>query len=208
MNNIKLLEILLHLGAIHFTNSTPFQWASGWFSPIYCDNRLALSSYEARKFIASSMQEVLTRKFQGIECIVAVATGALPMGAIVAQELQLPFAYVRPKAKDHGLENLVEGKVEKGERVVVIEDLVSTGGSSLKAVEALRDKGADVLGMVAIFTYDFPQARQAMKEAEVDFEALVSYPMLLELLKQQGRISAAEEIRLSQWRESPETWGK
>ena len=208
MDNTRLLEILLELGAIHITNSKPFEWASGWLSPIYCDNRLALSSYEARKIICSSMQTVLRRKFQNIEAIVGVATGALPMGAILAQALELPFAYVRPKAKDHGLENLVEGRIERGQRVVVIEDLVSTGGSSLKAVEAVRKAGAEVLGMVAIFTYAFPQAEQAMRDAKVDFEALATYPMLLDLLKTQGKISLEEEKRLADWRNQPETWGR
>ncbi len=208
MENTKLLEILLELGAIHLSNTAPFEWASGWLSPIYCDNRLALSSYKAREIICAEMQKVLARKYSNIECIVAVATGALPMGAIVAQALQLPFAYVRPKAKDHGLANLVEGKVAKGERVVVIEDLVSTGGSSLKAVEALRNIGAEVLGMVSIFTYAFPQAERAMKEAGVDFEALASYPQLLALLKANGKLSAEDEVRLAEWREHPETWGR
>lgn len=208
MKDTRLLEILLELGAIHITNSKPFEWASGWLSPIYCDNRLALSSYEAREIICSSMQEVLARKFRNIEGVVGVATGALPMGAILAQALKLPFAYVRPKAKDHGLANQVEGKIEKGQRVVVIEDLVSTGGSSLKAVEALRAMQADVLGMVSIFTYAFPQAERAMREANVDFEALASYPMLLELLKAQGKISSEDETRLADWRTHPETWGR
>lgn len=154
------------------------------------------------------MQTVLRRKFQNIEAIVGVATGALPMGAILAQALELPFAYVRPKAKDHGLENLVEGRIERGQRVVVIEDLVSTGGSSLKAVEAVRKAGAEVLGMVAIFTYAFPQAEQAMRDAKVDFEALATYPMLLDMLKAQGKISLEEEKRLADWRNQPETWGR
>jgi len=208
MENTRLLEILLELGAIHITNSKPFEWASGWLSPIYCDNRLALSSYEAREIICSSMQTMLARKFQNIQCIVGVATGALPMGAILAQALKLPFAYVRPKAKDHGLANQVEGRIEKGQRVVVIEDLVSTGGSSLKAVEAVRAMGAEVLGMVAIFTYAFPQAEKAMTDANVNFEALATYPMLLDLLKTQGKITPADEVRLADWRTHPETWGR
>lgn len=208
MENTNLLEILLELGAIHLSNTTPFEWASGWLSPIYCDNRLALSSYEAREIICAEMQKVLARKYSDIGSIVAVATGALPMGAIVAQAERLPFAYVRPKAKDHGLENQVEGRVAQGERVVVIEDLVSTGGSSLKAVDALRNIGAEVLGMVSIFTYAFPQAERAMRDANVDFEALATYPQLLSLLKSKGKLSAEEEARLSEWREHPETWGR
>lgn len=202
------MEILLELGAIHLSNSTPFVWASGWLSPIYCDNRLALSSYEARKIISAEMQTRWERKYREAEIIVGVATGALPMGAILAQDLHLPFAYVRPKAKDHGLENLVEGRVEPGQKVLVIEDLISTGGSSLKAVEALREKGAQVLGMLAIFTYDFPQARQALETANVDWDALATYPMLLNLLTQQQKLSPKDLERLAQWREHPETWGR
>lgn len=154
------------------------------------------------------MQEALARKFPDVQCIVGVATGALPMGAILAHAMKLPFAYVRPKAKDHGLANQVEGKLDKGQRVVVIEDLVSTGGSSLKAVDAVRSIGAEVLGMLAIFTYDFPQAQKALLEAKVDFEALASYPLLLQLLKSQGKISNNDETRLADWRTHPDTWGR
>ena len=204
----SILLDLLAANAIHVSTDKPFTWASGWLSPIYCDNRRALSSHEARQKICDSFCQTIATYYPSATSIAAVATGAIAMGAIVAHTLKMPFAYVRPKPKDHGMGNQIEGFIGPAERVVVLEDLISTGGSSLGAVAALRSAGVDVLGMVAIFTYAFPQAARRFAEAEVELHTLESYPHLLQLLREQGRLTDEQLGVLSAWRESPETWGR
>lgn len=204
----SILLDLLAANAIHVSTDKPFTWASGWLSPIYCDNRRALSSHEARQKICDSFCQAIATHYPGATSIAAVATGAIAMGAIVAHTLKMPFAYVRPKPKDHGMGNQIEGFIGPAERVVVLEDLISTGGSSLGAVAALRSTGVNVLGMVAIFTYAFPQATRRFAEAGVELHTLESYPNLLQLLREQGRLTDEQLRVLSAWRESPETWGR
>src|SRR5450432_3754603 len=148
---------LLEIGAIQLNHKTPFTWSSGWKSPIYCDNRLSLSYPALRSFIKDSMVSAIRENFAGVECIAGVATAGIPQGALVADALKLPYIYVRPKPKDHGMGNLIEGKIVKGQKVVLVEDLISTGGSSLKAAQALKEAGFHILGMVAIFTYGFDE---------------------------------------------------
>ena len=168
-------EKLLKVKAIKLQPANPFTWASGWKSPIYCDNRKTLSYPSLRNFVKIEISRLILEKFGQVEAIAGVATGAIPQGALVADELNLPFVYVRSKPKDHGLENLIEGELRPGMKVVVIEDLVSTGGSSLKAVEALRKNGCEVIGMVASFTYGFDVAVKAFKEANVQLLTLTNY---------------------------------
>ena len=168
-------EKLLKVKAIKLQPANPFTWASGWKSPIYCDNRKTLSYPSLRNFVKIEISRLILEKFGQVDAIAGVATGAIPQGALVADELNLPFVYVRSKPKDHGLENLIEGELRPGMKVVVIEDLVSTGGSSLKAVEALRQNGCEVIGMVASFTYGFQVAVEAFKAANVKLLTLTNY---------------------------------
>lgn len=204
----ELLDILLSLGAIHLAAETPYQWASGWLSPIYCDNRKALSSHEARETICNGMVRIVRSEYPETSCIVGVATGGIPIGAIVAHILQLPFAYVRPKPKDHGLGNQIEGNVPKGAKVVIIEDLISTGGSSLSAAETLRQAEVNVLGMIAIFSYDFPQAKANFEMHNMRLHTLETYPRLLARLCEQGQLNETQLAKLEAWRENPEKWGR
>ena len=201
----KIAEKLLEIGAVKLSPKEPFTWASGWKSPIYCDNRKALSDVEAFNAIVDGMYNNLS---SGVDVIVGVATGAIAWGAMVAYTDDIPFAYVRSKAKDHGLGNQIEGVVRSGDKVVVIEDLISTGGSSLAAVEALRAAGAEVVGMVAIFTYGFEKAEKAFAEAKCPLVTLTNYEELLEVAEEQGLFSAEEKELLAQWRLSPDTWGR
>jgi orotate phosphoribosyltransferase len=173
-------EKLLKIKAVKLQPSNPFTWASGWKSPIYCDNRKLMSYPPIRNFLKVEFSRIILEKFPQVEAIAGVATGAIAPGAIVADALGLPFVYVRSAPKDHGLENLIEGDLKPRQKVVVIEDLVSTGQSSLKAVEAIRQSGSDVLGMVAVFTYGFPAAEANMKEARVDLIALTNYNAILD----------------------------
>lgn len=204
----SILDDLLAVGAIHLSPDKPFQWASGWLSPIYCDNRRALSSHEARQKIIDGMLAIIAKEYPNAEAIVGVATGAIAIGALVAHSLKLPFAYVRPKPKEHGLGNQIEGWLREGANVVVVEDLISTGGSSLGAIEALRAAGVQVMGMVAIFTYDFPQAKANLERAAVTCHTLESYPHLVELLAARGELDAHTVSSLNEWRQAPEMWGK
>lgn len=197
---------LLKIKAVKLSPSKPFTWASGLKSPIYCDNRKTLSYPEVRTFIKEGLVHLIRTNFPSVEVIAGVATGAIAQGALVAQEMNLPFVYIRSEEKKHGLTNIVEGVVETGQKVVVIEDLVSTGQSSLKAVHALQDIKCDVLGMVAIFTYKLPIATQRFEEAGIALHTLTDYPLLVEEAFEQGYIKAQEQDTLREWRKDPQAW--
>ena len=197
---------LLDIGAIKLQPNEPFTWASGWKSPIYCDNRLSLSFPDVRTRIKDAFCEVVQKEFPEAEGIAGVATAGLPQGAIIADKLALPFLYVRSKSKSHGLENQIEGKLSKGQKVVVVEDLVSTGGSSIKAVDAIRAAGGEVLGMISIFTYGFKQAEENLAKSQVDLIHLSDYSTLVEHALTNGNIEPDQKELLDQWRKEPEVW--
>lgn len=199
---------LLDIKAIKLQPGNPFTWASGWKSPFYCDNRKTLSYTELRNFVKLELCHTILEKFPEVEAIAGVATGAIPQGALVADELNLPFVYVRSKPKDHGLENLIEGDLKTGAKVVVIEDLISTGGSSLKAVEALRKYGSEVIGMVASYTYGFPIAEKAFKDAGVQLETLTDYDHVVAKAIDIHYITEEEAEILHEWRKDPANWRK
>ena len=205
---VEIAQLLLQINTIKVQPTLPFTWASGWKSPIYCDNRKILSYPHARSIIRDRFAEVITRQYPDAEVIAGVATGAIAHGALVAEKLGLPFIYVRSEPKSHGLENLIEGDLGAGQKVVIVEDLVSTGGSSLKAASAVSDFGGDVLGMVAIFTYEFPQAMNNFALAGLELTTLSRYQVLIEEALKLGKISAGEVQKLMQWREDPSNWGK
>lgn len=205
---LKTAEYLLQIKAIKLNLQNPFTWASGWKSPIYCDNRTTLSYPKIRTFIRQQFAQLIRDEFGIPDVIAGVATGAIAQGALVAQELGLPFVYVRSEPKSHGLTNLIEGVVESGQSVVVIEDLISTGGSSLKAVQALREVGCDVKGMAAIFTYEFPKAIESFKKANCRLMTLSNYSTLLLQAVDSKFIKESDLKHLSTWREAPEIWGK
>lgn len=208
-NTNKLLASrLLQCQAIKISLDPPFQWSSGWKSPIYCDNRITLSYPEIRNLIKYSFVALIKEKFLSTEAIAAVATGAIAHGALVADAMELPFLYVRSEAKTHGLENLVEGEIKKEQKVVIIEDLVSTGRSSIKAVEALRNKGAMVLGMVAIFTYGFQLAANNFKNSDCELYTLSDFSSLLEIAVETGYIKGSSLEILQRWMQDPENWRK
>jgi orotate phosphoribosyltransferase len=204
----KIAQSLLQIKAIKLQPANPFTWASGWKSPIYCDNRKTLSYPAIRNLLKKNFAQMVTENFDKPDFIAGVATGAIAMGALVADALNLPFVYVRPKPKEHGLRNQIEGEIPEGKKVVVIEDLVSTGKSSLKAVEALRNQNIKVIGMVAIFTYGFKIAENNFKEAKVPLKTLSNYNQLIQFALQTGYIKESDLETLNQWRENPETWGK
>ena len=208
MKNLErlLAEKLLHISAIKLQPANPFVWASGWNSPIYTDNRKTLSYPEIRSFIKVELCRLIMENFQNIDAVAGVATGAIAQGALVADTLGLPYVYVRSSPKDHGLENLIEGNLKPGQRVVVIEDLISTGGSSLKAVEAIRNAGCEVAGMAAIFTYGFPIAVKKFKAAKVDLVTLSNYNAMLETALETNYISASDVETLQEWRKDPAAW--
>lgn len=199
-------EKLLKVKAIKLQPANPFTWASGWKSPIYCDNRKTLSYPSLRNFVKIEISRLILEKFGQVDAIAGVATGAIPQGALVADELNLPFVYVRSKPKDHGLENLIEGELRSGMKVVVIEDLVSTGGSSLKAVEALRQNGCEVIGMVASFTYGFQVAVEAFKAANVKLLTLTNYEAVLKVALNTDYIAEEDIEVLQAWRKDPANW--
>ena len=199
-------EKLLKIKAIKLQPANPFTWASGWKSPFYCDNRKTLSYPSLRNFVKLEISRIVLEKFGQVDAIAGVATGAIPQGALVAEELNLPFVYVRSTPKDHGLENLIEGELKPGSKVVIVEDLVSTGGSSLKAVQAVRNFGCDVAGMVAIFTYGFPVAVEAFKEAKVTLTTLSNYDAVLEEALRTDYIDESEIAVLQEWRKDPANW--
>ena len=199
---------LLDIKAVKLSPEKPFTWASGWKSPIYCDNRKVLSYPAARKVVYEAFVEIIKKHFKDVEVIAGVATGAIAYGMMVAEVLGLPFVYVRPKPKDHGTGAQVEGDLPEKARVVVVEDLISTGGSSLAAVDALQKSGAIVLGMVAIFSYNFIRSREAFENANVELHTLSHYEALLEQAVEENYIKAEDLAILKEWRINPETWGK
>ena len=205
---LKVAEFLLQIKAIKLQPANPFTWASGWKSPIYCDNRKTLSYPTIRTFIRQSYAEVILDKFGKPDVIAGVATGGIAQGALVAQELGVPFVYVRTSAKAHGLGNQIEGDFQAGQKVVVIEDLISTGGSSLQAVEALRSAGCEVKGLVAIFSYGFEVAQQNFENAKCKFETLTNYDYLMSEALRHDYISEADVESLKLWRQDPANWNK
>jgi orotate phosphoribosyltransferase len=205
-NEKAIAEKLLQVNAVKINLKEPFTWASGWKSPIYCDNRRILSFPFARDFIKSELSNVVFEKFPEAGLVAGVATAGIAWGVMVADQLKLPYVYVRPKPKEHGLGNQVEGYFEKGQKTVVIEDLVSTGKSSLQVVDILKVAGVDVIGMVSIFTYDFSVAAEAFKNAGLKYEPLTNYPVLIQLAVEKGIISKDEEENLLKWRNDPANW--
>ncbi len=205
---LKIAEYLLQIKAIKLQPNKPFTWASGWKSPIYCDNRKTLSFPAIRTFIRQEFVDTIIREFGKPDLIAGVATGGIAQGALVAHEMGLPFAYVRSEAKVHGLSNMIEGVVESGQSVVVIEDLVSTGGSSIKAVEALRKEGCKVSGMAAIFSYGFKIAAENFKKASCDLATLCDYETLIEQAVKSNYVSEKDLKSLKEWRENPDKWGQ
>lgn len=210
MNTLETItaEKLLKIKAVKLQPSNPFTWASGWKSPIYCDNRKLMSYPDIRNFLKVQFARIIFEKYPHVEAIAGVATGAIAPGALVADLLGLPFVYVRATPKDHGLENLIEGDLKPNQKVVVVEDLVSTGLSSLKAVEAIRKDGADVIGMVSIFSYGFPIATQNLKDANVELTSLSNYDAILDEALRTEYIDESELETLQEWREKPDTWGR
>ncbi len=205
---LKIAEYLLQIKAIVLQPKNPFTWASGWKSPIYCDNRKTLSFPLIRNYIRHEMAGAIEEKFGKPDLIAGVATGAIAQGALVAQELGLPFVYVRPEPKSHGLENQIEGVIEKEQSVVVVEDLISTGGSSLKAADALKNAGCRVKGMVAIFTYGFQQAQENFKKNNCALITLCDYDSLLKKALESKFIKQNELETLNEWRENPKEWNQ
>ena len=208
MNNVESIFAakLLGVKAIKLQPNNPFTWASGWKSPFYCDNRKTLSFPDLRSFVKIELTRLIMEQFPEVEGIAGVATGAIAQGALVADALALPFAYVRSKPKDHGLTNLIEGELKPGMKVVVVEDLISTGGSSLKAVEALRDAGCEVIGMVASYTYGFPVAEKAFREANVKLVTLTNYEAVVNEALKTGYIREEDIATLHEWRKDPANW--
>jgi orotate phosphoribosyltransferase len=204
---LKIAEFLLQIKAIKLQPNKPFTWASGWKSPIYCDNRVTLSYPKVRTYIRQEFVKAITEKFGKPDVIAGVATGGIAQGALVAQELGLPFVYIRSEAKKHGMTNMIEGVVEKGQSVVVIEDLISTGGSSLKAVEALRQEGCEVKGMASIFTYNFKTANDNFKKAKCKLISLSDYEILIKQALQSNYVTEKDLKSLKEWRENPSEWG-
>ena len=198
---------LLEIGAVKINVDEPFVWTSGKKSPIYCDNRLTLGYPEIRNKIRDSFAEIVKKHFSEVDTVAGVATAGIPHGALVADQLEVPYVYVRAKPKAHGLQNMIEGRVEAGTHAVVVEDLVSTGRSALQAVEALREAGANVLGMIAIFTYGFPEAEKAIDHHHIDLITLSNYSDLIEVASEKGFIDPSKLDLLRLWREEPEGWG-
>ena len=211
MNNLneveqKIAESLLQIKAIKLQPKNPFTWASGWKSPIYCDNRITLSHPAIRTYIRQKLSQLIQEEFGTVEMISGVATAGIPQGVLVAQDLGLPFTYVRSSAKGHGRQNLIEGEVVSGQRVVVIEDLISTGKSSLQAVEALRQAGCNVVGLVSIFTYGFDAAVNNFAEAKCPFFSLCNYDALIKVAVTNSYVLESDVALLEQWRRDPSNW--
>tara|TARA_B100001287_G_scaffold134945_1_gene113583 strand:+ start:882 stop:1523 length:642 start_codon:yes stop_codon:yes gene_type:complete len=203
---LNIAELLLQVKAVKLQPEEPFTWASGWKSPIYCDNRITLSHPSVRTHIQQSLVALIGEKFDQPDLIVGVATGAIAIGALVAQEMGLPFVYVRSAAKGHGRKNLIEGFYEKGQRAIVVEDLISTGGSSLKAVESLRDSGIEVIGLAAIFTYGFAESQESFKDAKCAYYTLTNYTTLLEKAVDSKYIERDSLPLLREWSQDPSKW--
>ena len=203
----QFAQKLMDIKAIKLQPNDPFTWASGWKSPIYTDNRKTLGHPSLRSFVKLELCHVIQENFPEADAVAGVATGAIAQGALVAEELGLPYCYVRPKPKDHGMGNQVEGEIKMGSKVIVVEDLISTGGSSLKAVAALREYGVEVIGMVASFTYGFPVAEEAFREAGVKLITLSNYDAVIEQAAETGYIKEEEKAVLAEWRKDPSVWG-
>jgi orotate phosphoribosyltransferase len=197
---------LLEVGAIKLNHKQPFTWSSGWKSPVYCDNRITLSYPAVRSYIKENLARAIQLNFPRIDCIAGVATAGIPQGALVADMMGLPFVYVRPKPKEHGMGNLIEGKVEAGARVVLVEDLISTGGSSLKAAQAMQEAGCKVIGMVAIFTYGFETAEKNFSEAGIPLVCLSDFSHLLEQAVEQKFLDENQLVYVKSWRLDPANW--
>ncbi len=202
----KIAQFLLATEAVKLSPDKAFKWSSGWNSPIYCDNRITLSDVVARTFIKKALAKAIKKHFPEVQAIAGVATAGIAQGALVADELKLPYAYVRPKPKEHGMGNQIEGKIEKGQKVVVLEDLISTGGSSLKAVEALRAAGVEVVGMIAIFTYGFKVADENFAAADVKLITLSNYNFLIDEALKQNYVKSSDIESLKKWRRNPAKW--
>jgi orotate phosphoribosyltransferase len=205
---LKVAEFLLQIKAVKLQPNNPFVWASGWNSPIYCDNRITLSFPSIRTFIRQAYSEAVLDYFGKPDVIAGVATGGIAQGALVAQELGLPFIYIRSSAKEHGMGNQIEGYYEKGQKVVVIEDLISTGGSSIKAIEALKNAGMDVKGLIAIFTYGFKVAEENFVQANCPYVTLTNYDFMLEEALKKDYITQKDVSSLREWKNQPEIWKK
>jgi orotate phosphoribosyltransferase len=205
-NEQAVAEKLLQVKAIRLNVKEPFTWASGWKSPIYCDNRKVLSFPHVREFIKSEMCNVIFDRFPNAELLAGVATAGIAWGAMAADQLKLPYVYVRPKPKEHGLGNQIEGSYQKGQKVVVIEDLISTGKSSLEVVEVLRKAGVEVIGMVSIFTYGFTAAKDAFEKAGLTYQSLTNYPTLIQLAIEKKIVDASEQEILLKWSANPANW--
>jgi orotate phosphoribosyltransferase len=203
---VIIAEKLLQVKAVQLNPKQPYTWASGWKSPIYCDNRKVLSFPYVRDFIKSELCNVIFEQFENTELLAGVATAGIPWGAMAADQLKLPFIYVRPKPKEHGLGNQIEGECKEGQKVLVIEDLVSTGKSSLQAVDALQAKGLEVVGMVSIFNYGFKQAKEQFEQRKLAYISLTDYPTLIQLALRDALIGQAESELLEQWRKDPANW--
>ena len=203
-----MAKSLLDIKAVMLRPEKPFVWASGWNSPIYCDNRRILSYPEIRENACRMMADIITSRYPDVEVIAGVATGAIAHGVLIAHLLGKPFIYVRPKPKDHGTGSQIEGILEPGSKVVVVEDLISTGMSSLGAADALVKAGAQIMGMVAIFSYNFTQSRRAFENANIELTTLTNYDTLIDVASESGYIKASEIALLKEWRYSPSTWGK
>lgn len=204
----KIAEYLLEINAVKLSPDAPFTWTSGWKSPIYSDNRLSLSHPHVRNFIKTSLGELVKSEFPEAQAIIGVATAGIAPGALVADEINLPFGYVRSEAKKHGMGKQVEGDIKPGQKVVVVEDLVSTGKSSLQAVQSLREYGCEVLGMVSIFTYGFDAAKLAFDEAQCPYFSLSNYNVLVEVAASKNLIQPEQMNVLAEWRKSPDTWSR
>jgi orotate phosphoribosyltransferase len=204
--NKRIAELLLEAQAIKLSPDKPFQWSSGWLSPIYCDNRVALSYPDTRTFIKKTLADLIRNEYPDVHAVVGVATGGIAQGALVADILELPFAYVRPEPKKHGMGNQIEGRLEKGQSVVIVEDLISTGGSSLKVVDVLREAGIEVAGMVAIFTYGFEVAASNFAAKNVKLHTISNYNALIETALEHNYITESQVQSLTAWRTAPESW--
>ena len=202
----QVASLLLDIGAIKLNHQNPFTWSSGWKSPVYCDNRLALSYPEIRKFVKESLASSIRKKFPDAEYIAGVATAGIPQGALVADALELPFVYVRPKPKEHGMGNLIEGKIDAGKKAVMIEDLISTGGSSLKAAQAMQEAGFNVIGMAAIFTYGFDLAEKSFANAKMPLVCLSDFNYLLTEAVAKKYLDESQLAYVKSWRTDPANW--
>ena len=202
----QTVNYLTQINAIKLNTKKPFTWTSGIKSPIYCDNRLILSFPDVRKYVADKMTEIVENKYGKDISIAGVATGAIAIGAMIAERLNLPYAYVRPEPKEHGLKNQIEGNIKKGSNIVVIEDLISTGKSSLNAINALKSEGYNVMGMLSIFSYNFQFANKKFEDENISINSLSDYNSLVNLIQSEGTLDSNEISRLKKWRENPKTW--